>query len=180
MPLAQLISPRKCVEAAAGAGVDRVGEQSTAVGDDGLRATIGVGPAILEDAEHHRVERAGVDPFADPRAVEPAAQLARGLAGERQHERVPGLGGTGDDAVGDAAGEHPGLARSGAGDHGDETGFGGDGPTLIGVEIVEQRGGIDRGVHDAIHPVMVRRWPAPPDPPDRPTTRPARRPVAFA
>ena len=152
------------VEAAAVAGVDRVGEQSAAVGHDGLRATIGVGPAVLEDAEHHRVECAGVDPFTDPRAVEPAAQLTRGLSGEGQHERVPGFGGTGEDAVGDAARQHPGLARSGAGDDGDEAGFGGDGSTLIGVEVVEQRIRIDRGIHDAIHPVMVRRFPAPPDP----------------
>ena len=170
------------VEAAAGAGVDRVGEQSTAVGDDGLRAAIGVGPAVLEDAEHHRVERAGVDPFTDPRAVEPAAQLTGSLAGEGQHERVPGFGGTGEDAVGDAAREHPGLARSGSGDHGDEAGFGGDGPALIDVEVAEQRSGIDRGVHDAIHPVMVRRFPAQPDPPgpSRPSPSPSHHVLTFA
>ena len=73
------------------------------------------------------MEGAGVDVFPDPRAVEPAAQLARGLSGEGEHERVPGFGGTGDDAVGDAAGQDPGLPRAGAGDDGDEARFGGDG-----------------------------------------------------
>ena len=162
---AQLISARKWSRLRREpASIESV-TQSPAVGDDGLRATIGVGPAVLEDAEHHRVERAGLDAFADARSVEPAAQLARGLSGEREHERVPGVGGTGDDAVGDAAREHPGLARSGTGDHGDEARFDGDGPTLIGVEVVEQRVRIDRRIHDAIHPVMVRRFPAQPDPP---------------
>ena len=63
------------IEAAAGAGVDRVGHQSAAIGHDGLRAAVGVGPAVLEDAEHHRVERAGLDPLTDSRPVEAAAQF---------------------------------------------------------------------------------------------------------
>ena len=95
------------------------------------------------------MEGAGLDPVADPRAVEAAAQLAGGFAGEGEHQRVAGLGGPGDDAVGDAAGEHPGLAGPGARDDGDEAGFGDDGPTLIRVEVVEQR--------VRIHHVMVRR-----------------------
>ena len=167
------------IEAAAGAGVDRVGHQSAAIGHDGLRAAVGVGPAVLEDAEHHRVERAGLDPLTDSRPVEAAAQFTGGLAGEGEHQRVPRFGGTGEDAVGDAACEHPGLARSGAGDDGNQAGFGGDGPTLIGVEVVEQRIRIDRGIHDAIHPVMVRPFPAPPDP-ARPTRQRRSGPPAGA
>jgi hypothetical protein len=42
------------------------------------------------------------------------------------------------DPVGDPSGEHPGLARSGAGDHRDETGFGGDRGALVGVQIGDQ------------------------------------------
>ena len=73
----------------AGASID-LADESTPVGDDGLRAAVGVGPALLEHAEHHRVERARLDVVADPRAVQSPAQFAGSLSGEREHERVPG------------------------------------------------------------------------------------------
>ena len=60
------------------------------IGDDRDRPTIGVGPALLEHAEHHRVERAGLDVVADARPDQPPAHLACRLAGERERERVAG------------------------------------------------------------------------------------------
>ena len=51
---------------------------------------------------------------------QPAPELARRLAGERQDERVRLVGGARRDAVGDAPGEHSRLARAGAGDHRDQ------------------------------------------------------------
>ena len=56
---------------------------------------VGVGPPLLQDAERHGVERAGFDVVAQPEATQPAAQLAGGLAGERQGQRVTGVGGAG-------------------------------------------------------------------------------------
>ena len=95
--------------------------------------------------EHHRVERAGLDPLAEPEPGQPAAQLARRLARERERQRVAGVGGAGHDAVGDPPGEHSGLAGTGSGDDRDQPRVGGDGVALFGVQIVEQR----RGVHPA-------------------------------
>ena len=69
-----------------------------------------------------------------PAAAQPPAQLAGGLAGERQGEGVAGVGRADGDAVGDARREHPRLARSGAGDDRDERRRRGDGGDLGGVE----------------------------------------------
>ncbi len=94
------------------------------------------------------MERAGLDVVANPRPAEPPSEFAGRLPGEREHERVAGERGPGLDPVRDAAGEHPGLARSGPGDHRHEARLDGDGPPLIGVEVVEQGVGA--------HPCMVR------------------------
>ena len=47
-----------------------------------------VGVPAPELGERDRVERARGDPAADPEPAEPGAQLARGLAGERDREDV--------------------------------------------------------------------------------------------
>ena len=76
------------------------------------------------------------------RAAESTTQLARRLAGERERQRVAGVGGAGHDPVGDATGEHSGLAGTGPGDDRDQPRVGGDGVALLGVQIVEQRRGV--------------------------------------
>ncbi len=91
------------------------------------------------------MERPGLDPLTETQARQAAAQLARRFAGERERQRVAGVGGPGHDTVGDPAGEHPGLAGTRPGDDGDQPRVGGDGVALLGVQIVEQR----RGVHRA-------------------------------
>ena len=95
-------------------------EQAMGIVGDGRRAAALVEPTLAQEAEGDAVERAGFDVVADAGAQQPAAQLAGGLAGERQRQRVAGVGGADLDAVGDAPGEHPRLARPGAGDDGDE------------------------------------------------------------
>ena len=50
-------------------------------------------------------------------AVEPLAHLAGGLVRERDREDLVRLHPDRGDQVGDAVGEHAGLARAGAGDH---------------------------------------------------------------
>ncbi len=131
-------------EAASVAGVDRVADQPAAIVDDGERAALGVGPSLLEHPEHHRVECAGLDVFADAEPVQSLAHLAGGLAGERERQRVAWVGGVGGDAVGDAPREHARLARSGAGDHRDQVRFGRDRGALVGVQIGDQRVRIHR------------------------------------
>ena len=91
------------------------------------------------------MERSGLDPLAEPEPRQTAAELTRRFAREREHERVALVGGPGRDAVGDPAGEHPGLAGTRPGDDRDQPRVGGDGAALVGVEIVEQR----RRVHRA-------------------------------
>jgi hypothetical protein len=59
-------------DAAAVAGVDGVGEQAPPVGHHRQRAPFGVDPALLEHAEHHRVERARFDVFAQAEAQQAA------------------------------------------------------------------------------------------------------------
>ena len=56
------------------------------------------------------MEGARGDPLAQPGGTEPPAQLASGLAGEREGQCVTGIGRAGGDAIGDPAGEHPSLA----------------------------------------------------------------------
>ena len=128
--------------------IDRVAEEPSAIGDHREGLLFGVGPALFQYAEHHRVERARFHVVAQPEAQEPSAHLAGGLAGEGQRERVAGLGRADRDAVGDPPGEDAGLARAGPGDHGDELGFGGDRGALVGVEVGDQP--------FRIHPATVR------------------------
>ncbi len=99
-----------------GRRLDQLADEPIALGDDGRRSAVGVGPSLLEDSERHRVERAGLDVVAQPQATQSSAQLAGGLAGERQRQGVTGVGGAVGDAIGDATGEHAGLAGARRGD----------------------------------------------------------------
>ena len=76
--------------------------------------------------------------------MQPLAHLAGGLAGEGERQRVAGIGGFDGDPVGDAAGQHPCLARSGAGDHRHQLRFGRDRGALVCVQIGDQRVRIHR------------------------------------
>ena len=62
------------------------------------------------------MEGAGGDAVAQAERPQPVGELAGGLAGEGEREHVAGVELAGERPVGDAAGEHPGLARAGAGE----------------------------------------------------------------
>ena len=81
----------------------------------------------------------GGDAVAHAESAEPAAELARRLARERQGEHVLGVGAAGCDAVGDAPRERTRLARSGAGQDAQGSGVGRDRVALTRVEPLEQR-----------------------------------------
>ena len=80
-----------------------------------------------------------VTDLAHAEAAEAGAELARRLAGERDREHVARI----DQALArlprDAAGEHAGLARAGAGEDRERRGAAGDRVALRGVETVEER-----------------------------------------
>ena len=75
---------------------------------------VAVGP---EDAHAGRVEGGHPHPLAPwpDQLGHPRAHLVGGLVGEGDGQDLPGFGVAGGDEVGDAPGQHPGLARSGAG-----------------------------------------------------------------
>ena len=85
------------------------------------------------------MERPGLDVVAHPGAPQAPAQLAGGLARERQGEGVLRVGRPDGDAVGDAAGEHACLARSCAGDDGDQRRWRRDGRGLRRIELDSDR-----------------------------------------
>ncbi len=93
------------------------------------RAQLGVGEAV-EGARRGQVAQA--------EGAEAGVELAGGLAGEGDREHVAGVGVAGEAAVRDPAGEHPGLARAGAGEDGERVGRAGDGGALVRVEAVEE------------------------------------------
>ncbi len=69
--------------------------------------------------------------------------LARGLVGEGDREDLPRVDPALGQQVGDAVGEHPGLAGTGPGDDEQRRTGVHDGGALLGVQPVEQRGGVD-------------------------------------
>jgi hypothetical protein len=93
--------------------------------------------SATQHGEGDGVERPGLDPLPHPRRAQPAAQLSGGLSGEREGQGVTRLGGPGGDAVGDAPGEHPRLARACRGDDGDECRRRRHGRPLFHVEIAK-------------------------------------------
>ncbi len=105
-------------------------------------APVRVGPALTQDAQHHRVERPGLDVVAEPEAQQATTEFAGGLAGERERQRVAGVGVAEGDPMGDPPCQDAGLARPCAGHDGDEVGAGGDCGALVGIEIGDQRVGI--------------------------------------
>ena len=123
--------------------------QPFAVADDRGRRLALVDPALAEQSERDRVERARLDVVAQAERSESPAQLAGGLTGERQRQRVPRVGGLDGHPVRDAPRQHPRLAGTGGGDHRDERRRGRDGGPLLLVEIAEQVG--------RFHPVDDRR-----------------------
>ena len=130
---------RSVAMASTGVPPGHLGDEAMPVVDDVRRRRPLVGPPLSHHAEGDGVERARLDRLAESRVAEAAAQLAGGLTGERQRQRVAGVGGAGGDPIGDAAGEHAGLARSGGGDDGDERRRRRDRRPLFGVEVAEQR-----------------------------------------
>ena len=123
----------------AAGGSQHVAEQPSPVGEDRQRWPIGVDSALLEDAEHHRVEGSGLDTFAKTEPAEAPPEFARRLAREGQGEGVLRVGGARRDAVRDPPRQHPGLTRPGAGDDRDEQRRNHDRGALVGVEVRDQR-----------------------------------------
>ena len=112
--------------------------------------------------ERDGVEGAGGDALAHAEAGEAAAQLARGLAGEGDRERVGGLEPFLRGHPGDAAREDARLARPRAGQDRQGRGGAGDRVALGGVEAAQEfvdrlgvHGGTVRPAYDT-HPL----WPA--------------------
>ena len=66
------------------------------------------------------------------------AHLGRRLVGERDRQDLRRMH-AGVDQVGDAMREHPGLARTGAGDHQERAGLVDDGVELVGIEALGER-----------------------------------------
>ena len=78
---------------------------------------------------------------ADQRA-DPVLHLPGGLVGEGHRQDVEGARPTRGDQVGDARGQHPGLAGAGPGQDEDRALRGLDGAALLGVEPLEIAGGV--------------------------------------
>ena len=121
------------------AGIDRVADQAATVVDHGERTAFVVGPTLFEYAEHHGVERACLDVIAQAETVQALAHLASCFAGERERQRMTGISSPVGDPVCDPAGQHPGLAGSGTGDHRDQVRLGGHRGALVGIQIGDQR-----------------------------------------
>ena len=85
------------------------------------------------------VERAGLDVAAalTDEADDPLAELAGGLVGERHGEDAARRDALDADQIGDAVGEHAGLARAGAREDQQRPLRRGDGTGLLGVERLE-------------------------------------------
>ena len=115
-------------------------------------ASVRVVPPLAQHTQHDGVERAGLDMVAQPEAEESASELAGRFAGERECQRVSGVGVARRDPMGDPPGQDAGLAGAGAGDDGDEVRAGGDGRALVRIEVGDQR----VGIHDR-HPRRHRR-----------------------
>jgi hypothetical protein len=141
-----------------------------------------VGPPPAELRPGGRVEGASGDAVAHAECGQAPAQLARRPAGEGEGEHVAGQGRPGGGPVSDAAGEHAGLARSGARQDAERRGVGDHRLELGGVEPVEQRmsrstrhervvgghpgepyrGGVTRVVDARFRPVRTRLGPEQP------------------
>ncbi len=81
-----------------------------------------------------RVEGARGDAGPHRQALEPVAQLARGPAGEGDGEHVRRVEALGRGPPRDPAGQDPGLARTGPGEHGQRRRVGDHGAALLLVE----------------------------------------------
>jgi hypothetical protein len=88
------------------------------------------------------VERSGGRQLPQAEATEAAPQLAGRLTRERQAQRPAGVDEPGARLPGEAAGQHPGLARPGRGQDGNGAVRVGHGPPLGVVEPVEEAVGI--------------------------------------
>lgn len=85
--------------------------------------------------------------------------LARGLVGEGDREDLPRVHPALGQQVGDPVRQHPGLARARPGDDEQRGARVHDGGALLGVQPVEQRGGVDDGARGAVAVVgLARRW----------------------
>ena len=105
--------------------------------------------AATELGEGDRVEGAGAHACpplvawaGDAERVQPTSELARGLACEGDRQDVRGLDSTRGDLPGDAVGEHPGLARSRAGQDREGCPVGRDRVALCGIEALEEPLGV--------------------------------------
>ncbi len=136
-----------------------IAEQTSAVARHRLAAAVGVGPALTEHPQHHRVERPGLDVVAEPESQQSATQLASGFSRERESERVVGVGLAPCDAMSDPPCQDPGLARPGARDDSDQLGRRGDGGALVGIQIGDQRIGVHVGIvgRSTVRPCRTRR-----------------------
>lgn len=119
-----------------------VAHEPMAVLDDGWHGPTAVVPPLTEQPEQDGVERSGLDALAEPEWWQPSTQFSCGLPRERQHQGVAGERAPRRDAVSDASGEHPRLARTRPRDHGHQRRRGGHGAPLIGVEPLEQPIGV--------------------------------------
>ena len=128
------------------------------VADDHRHQPLGVGGVVDREgrAQPHLVGLAAQDAHAgaveghDPhgpgaradQARDALAHLGRGLVGEGDGEHLAGLHAAGGQQVGDAVGQHPGLARAGAGDDEQRAALVEHGLALLGVEPGEQLLGV--------------------------------------
>ena len=105
------------------------------------------------------MERAGLDVFAEPEPQQAATEFAGGLAGEGERQRVARIGVADGDPMGDSSRQDPGLAGPCTGHHGDEVRICGDGGTLVGIEIGDQRVGVHVGIvgRSTVRPCRIRR-----------------------
>ena len=100
------------------------------------------GPPLAELGEGDAVERAGDDVVAESERAEAVPQLSRGLPGEGEGEHPARVGLVDRDPIGDATGEHSGLAGAGTREHDERPALGGDGAALGFVQAGEQALGI--------------------------------------
>lgn len=143
------------------AGGGRVGDElDLAVDEPGHGAADRFRPEVLELTQSGRVERTCLDP-GGAELAEPATHLPGSPVGEGDGEHAGGLEDAGAHPVGDAVGDRPGLARTGAREHAHRALQGGGHLALLGVEPFEHRVGRVRylweegGVRCCCHTAML-------------------------
>ena len=130
----------------------QLGDEPAGVLEDPGRSAAGVGGVAAELGQRHRVERPRPHLVVESEPAQAGPQLAGRPPGERHREGAPGIGLALAGLPGDAAGQHPGLARAGAGDDAHRRR-----PGRHRVALLNRQPGQQRVFDVGHHPTLRRR-----------------------